>query len=606
MKRFYLRPSGTHRFYGKRAGLARALSICWLWLFAHTLFAQQSTFFESFNEGEAGSIPQGWTAWQNGGGGSPPTVWTVMRDGPLGVEQYAMSPEEPGREGLTDEDWLITPRITPQAGDFLIFDTRRGYDDTTDKYRILISTTTAEAPADFTEVFGDYDMSTMPALMDKFKLDLSAYVGVPIHIAFVHIADVGPDSFSGFWLVDEVEVRPIQAAFVADAYFRQATSPPQPPALASDALIFAGSVEFVVNGDYGTANISSLTLSTAGTTDLALVKEIIVYVSPWEAVTDDDILNGVIPVFGSVQNPGATFEITGSADLALDTKPFFYFRYILNEDYEITAPYPQIDIAVEKYVANGVERIPGVTTYFGAMDVVPPTVINDHFADALPLAATPARYWSSTLPATYEEAYDKVAYCHNQGFEEIHSVWWYFIAPSDGTITADLSDSRFNSIVAFFTEDFSQLACNDDINDNKTQSKITDFPVEKGQKIYVRVSDIGGVGANQYRVAGVVAMDFSFSVLTGTTPEQDGGMISLYPNPTAGAATLVIDVEVPGEAAIEVSDVLGRRIQTRSAIFTRTGRQEVPLSLSGQGAGTYFVKVHQGNRTAMRKLSVVR
>lgn len=599
MKRLYTLPQTI-----RRRVLLTILFLTGLWFSLPVVQAQQSTFFENFDEAELGQLPDGFTAWQNGGGGNTPSpVWAVLTDGPWGVDQYVMSMEEYGRDGMTDEDWMITPQITPQHDDFLIFNTRRGYEDTSDQYRILISTTTPEAPAAFTEVFADYDMYTMPAYVEKFKLDLSAYEGVPIYIAFVHVADVGSEGYSGFWYIDDLEVRPIQQAFIADAYFRQATSPPKPPVTASDPLIMAGSVQFLVNGDYGTANISSITFSTEGTTDVRIIKEMIIYMSPWEAVTDEDILTGVIPVFGSVQNPGTNFEVTGSADLGLDNEPFFYFRYILNEDYTITAPYPQIDISVEKYVANGVERLPAVSSYFGAMDVVPPVVINDNFADAIQLAATPARYWSSTLPATYEPAYDKLAYCHNAGNKNVHSVWWYFVAPSDGLITADLSDSRFNSLLALLDENFNQLACNDDINDSNTASRVADLPVRQGQKIYVRVSDLGATGANQYNIAGVVALDFSFSVLTGTTPEFDPAMLSLYPNPTSGEVTVVLEVKQPGNVAIEITDVMGRKIRMQTAYCTHAGKNEVSLSLAGHPAGTYLVKVLQGNRAAVRKLS---
>src|SRR5688500_4403678 len=134
--------------------------------------AQQFTFFESFDETEPGTLPAGWSAWQNEGGGNAPSpVWRVLRDSPLGVEQYVMSSEELGRDGLIDEDWLITPRITPKEGDFLIFSTRRGYEDTGDSFKILISTSTDEAPDAFTEPFASYAEIDMPNMMSNFSLD---------------------------------------------------------------------------------------------------------------------------------------------------------------------------------------------------------------------------------------------------------------------------------------------------------------------------------------------------------------------------------------------------------------------------------------------------
>jgi hypothetical protein len=569
--------------------------------------AQQITFFESFDEIDPLTLPEGWTAWQNGGGGGAPSpVWWAMRDGPWGVEQYAMSLEEPGRDGLIDEDWMITPQITPQEGDFLIFSSRRGWDETGDSYKILISTSSNQAPNAFTEVLASYTEAEFPSLMTKMTIDLSAYAGMPIHIAFVHSSNVGAEGWSGFWLVDEIQVRPIQSAFVVDAFFRQATTPPQPPVVLGDELVFAGTVEFVLNGDHGTANISSLTLSTHGTTDLALVKEVIAYYTPFEGVSDDDVLNGVLPVFGSIENPGETFELTGSIDLELGTAPFFYFRYILNDDYEISFPYPQIDMTVEKYVANGVERIPSVTTYFGAMDVVPPLVVNDNFADAIELSPTPARYGSSTLPATYEPEYDVIAYCHNFGHEAIHSVWWHFTAPSDGLVSVNLADSRFNSIVAFLDEDLNLLACNDDINDHNQQSRINNFPISAGQKIYVRVSDLGGVGANQYSGAGVVIMDFSFDIPMGREHDTFSTVSSPYPNPATQQTSIEVMLNRPSDVGVEVKDVIGRAVHHQHHQFPAAGTYTIPLDVTRLGLGAYLVQVTVGDKVTTHKLSVIR
>jgi hypothetical protein len=571
---------------------------------AGQLPAQQFTFFESFDETDPGTLPDGWTAWQNGGGGNAPSpVWNILRDGPWGVEQYVMSLEELGRDGLIDEDWLITPMITPKENDFLIFSTRRGYEDTGDTYKILISTSTNEAPDAFTETFASYTEVEMPNLMSSFSLDLSAYVGVPIHIAFVHSCNVGPDVYSSFWLVDEVQVRPIQNAFVVDAFFRQATSPPQPPVVLGDELVFAGTVEFVLNGDFGVANVSSVTLSTHGTTDPSIIKEVIAYYTPFEGITDEDVLNGVLPVFGSIQNPGETFELTGSIDLELGTAPFFYFRYILNDGYEITFPYPQIDMTVEKYVVNGEERIPAVTTYFGAMDVVPPSVINDNFADAIELSATAAQYGSSTIPATYEPDFDVLAYCHNFGNEAIHSVWWHFTAPKDGFITADLSNSHFNSILAILDEDLNVLACNDDINDHNVQSKIAGLPISGGQKVYVRVSDLGGVGANQYSGAGVVKMDFSFDVPLGI--EDDNGIVSApYPNPAAQQTSIDVVIHRPDKVLVQIKDVIGRKIYDQLEDFATTGKHTMTLDVGHLRTGTYMLQVSVAGELATHKLIV--
>jgi hypothetical protein len=578
------------------------------------LQAQHVTFSEDFNTSkEYGDMPDGWTAWENSGGAGGPygSAWGASKDWDWSSNWYMYSPPEVGIVGMKDEDWIITPQITPQENDFFICDCfRGGADEVADIFEFRISTTTNDAPDAFTDVLASYTAAEMPYFDGRVSLDLSAYVGVPVYIAIVHIADNGtddPEVLSNYLIVDNVQVRNIQEAFVLDAVFRQATSPPRPPALLTDPVTIAGSLGFIVAGDNGVANISSITLSMAGTTDMSLLKEVIVYYSDWSLITDDEILNGE-PPFGSVQNPGETITITGSRDLPLGMEPTLWFRFVLDDTREVSYPYPKIDVSVENFVINGVEQEPGVKTYFGAMDVVSDHVSNDNLADATELSATPARYGSSTMRATHEAEYDTPkAYCHNGGYSpNIHSVWWYFVAPSDGLVTADLADSHFNTILSFFDEDLNPVACNDNMTASTDQSRIEDYRIMKGEKIYVRVSDLGGWGPNQWDVSGVVVMDFSFSVLTGVA--EDGGLSSmtLHPNPASQNVSLDITILRPTEVMIDVRDVMGRSRHAQQERFSSTGKHTVAMDVSALPAGTYVVSVQRGEYLESRKLSIIK
>lgn len=571
--------------------------------------AQQVTFFESFDNTEPGTVPDGWKIWQSGGGSPSAATWTVFKNDFFGSEKFIMSIEEPGREGMRDEDWLITPQITPVAGDMLMFNNRRGYDEKGDEFHVLISTTTDEVPAAFTHTLVAYTEESMPELMDpingKRRLDLSAYAGIPIYIAFVHIGNVGPDNVSNFWVIDEVEVRPIQEAYVVDTYLRQATSPPQPPIKLGD-LAFAGTIEFIVNGDEGTADVTSMTFTTNGTTDPSLIKEVKVYYTHYEPVVQQDIIDGLVPLFGSIETPGETFEITGNIEMELGVTPFFWILYTFDETRELTFPYPQVDVTFEKYVVNGVEYIPAVNSYFGAIDVVPATVANDHFADAIELTPTTARYGSSTYPATYEPDYDALAYCHTTDIETVHSVWWHFTAPSTGWITADLSESRFNTILTFFNEDMEQLACNDNISDTKQQSRIAGFSVEEGQKIYVRVSDFGGWGGTAYHNSGVVVMDFSFTTPLGVEQENNLLNVSMpYPNPAAAEVHLDLNLHKPDNITTKVRDMMGRETLIQQMDFP-AGQHAITFDASALPPGAYIIQVNGHTTRASRKLVITR
>lgn len=576
-----------------------------LWLSAAIpVYAQQVTFYESFDETDVGELPEGWTTWQNGGGGAQ-IYWAVFKYNPFGVEKYVISNIEPGRDGMTDEDWLITPQITPAENDYLMFDSRRSFFDTGDNFEIRISTTTNKAPEAFTETLATFTEAEMPFEVEKLRIDLSAYKGIPIHIAFVHISNVGAEAESGIWFMDDVEVRPIQAAFIDDTYFRQATSPPQPPVKLGD-VAFPGIVEFAVNGDYDNVDLTSITFTTEGTTDVSLIKEVKVYYTTDEYVSIDDLIAGLVPLFGSLENPTETFEVTGNVSMELENLHFFWIVYTLDDSRELTFPYPQIDITFEKYIANGQEYIPSVRTYFGTIDVVPPTVVNDNFADAIEITPTVERYGSSTYPATYEPEHDVIAYCHNSGYEMIHSVWWHFTAPGNGLVTADLAESRFNTILAFFDENMNQVACNDDINSNQQQSRITDYAMTKGQKIYIRVSDIGGFGGTSYHESGVVIMDFTFSAPVGT--EDDYRTVSIsppYPNPASATASVDLEVQKPGDIKITIQDMVGKNVFEQQTKYS-TGKHTVTWDATALRPGTYVVRVEGHDTHETRKLIITR
>lgn len=584
--------------------------LCLLLLLGSVLHveAQQVTFFESFDETDEGELPEGWTSWQNGGGAAQ-IHWSVWKYNQFGVEKYVISNAEPGREDMTDDDWLITPQITPAEGDYLMFNTRRSFFETGDMFYIYVSTTTNKAPDAFTETLATFTEADLPQSLDpvngKIRLDLSAYAGIPIYISFVHSANVGPEAESGIWLIDDVEVRPTQEAYIDDTYFRQATSPPQPPVKLGD-VAFPGILEYVVNGDYGTVDLSSITFTTEGTTDVSLIKEVKVYYTTEEYVVIEDIIAGLVPLFGSLENPSETFEITGDVSMEIGSVHFFWIVYVLDDTRQLAFPYPQIDITFEKYIADGQEYIPSVNTYFGAIDVVPPEVVNDNFADAIEITPSVTEYGSSTYPATYEPEYDALAYCQNTGFEMVHSVWWYFIAPGDGLITADLSASRFNSILTFFDENMSQVACNDDINDNQQQSLISDFPVTAGQKIYVRISDTGGFGGTSYHEAGVAIMNFRFATPVGVEDDYKAIQVSApYPNPASASASIDLEMQKPGDVAIDILNMLGEKVYGLRDRYT-AGKHRVTLDASTLASGAYLIRVVTNGANTTRKLIVTR
>jgi len=100
------------------------------------------------------------------------------------------------------QDWLVTPRVRPTAGNSLLsFYMRQGYTsdyDTT--YTIRVSTNSQTTHADFTTV-QTYAETDFGITYQQFTVDLSAYVGQDIYIAFVMEQDNGDN-----WYLDNVRM----------------------------------------------------------------------------------------------------------------------------------------------------------------------------------------------------------------------------------------------------------------------------------------------------------------------------------------------------------------------------------------------------------------
>ncbi len=74
-------------------------------------------------------------------------------------------------------------------------------------------------------------------------------------------------------------------------------------------------------------------------------------------------------------------------------------------------------------------------------------------------------------------------------------------------------------------------------------------------------------------------------------PAPDGrAALRVWPNPTAGAATLAFDLDAPAEADVVVADVLGREV-ARTRASGRPGANHVALALGGVPAGVYVARL---------------
>lgn len=95
---------------------------------------------------------------------------------------------------------------------------------------------------------------------------------------------------------------------------------------------------------------------------------------------------------------------------------------------------------------------------------------------------------------------------------------------------------------------------------------------------------------------------FTVTLTTGLNQLSADNNIVVYPNPTSGNVTFVLNTPKEGDYVLSVSDVLGRTIYTQNvhAITNYTGN----LDLSSYNKGVYFISVKDGSFLAVKKVVV--
>ena len=103
---------------------------------------------------------------------------------------------------------------------------------------------------------------------------------------------------------------------------------------------------------------------------------------------------------------------------------------------------------------------------------------------------------------------------------------------------------------------------------------------------------------------------FVFSLLP-TASEDDSapdefGLAAPFPNPAPSAATIAYRLPSASDVTLTAYDVLGREVAVLEAGRRPAGGGSVTWSTRGLPAGVYFVRLTDGERTATRKVLVVR
>ena len=138
--------------------------------------------------------PAGWHAKNILGG----VAWMRANGGHSGTGSAII-----GWETTGGEDWLVTPQLNILTGDSLKFWARKFWNTTyaPDSLQIVVSTTDTSV-ASFTTVIAAYDVNAFPyGWTTQYAVDLSAFAGMSVYIAFRHFDTDG----NGLY-IDDVQV----------------------------------------------------------------------------------------------------------------------------------------------------------------------------------------------------------------------------------------------------------------------------------------------------------------------------------------------------------------------------------------------------------------
>lgn len=167
--------------------------------------SQLTTAQTIFTEGFEGASfpPTGWTSYMGTNGVGTTNDWIQVTFPNTGT-YAAANVYENVAVGIA-EDWLVTSQIdltTATNAELLFYST--DYYTTTNygsTFEVKVSTTSQTTHADFTTV-ASYDETNIGSGFTLQSVDLSAYDGMMVYIAFVHYNDDGDN-----WIIDDIEVR---------------------------------------------------------------------------------------------------------------------------------------------------------------------------------------------------------------------------------------------------------------------------------------------------------------------------------------------------------------------------------------------------------------
>lgn len=182
------------------------------------LFLVSISGYSQFPEGFEGSktdLPSGWSKYQNGTGTNETwTISSIVTTPPIICEglNSAFIDGEKIAPNTTSEDYLVTPQFTVPGNGELRFYSRQGFTgDQKTKYQVKISTNPDKSILSDYILVDEWDESQMNStfnICQEHALDISAYQGKKIHLAFVRVFyNQSTTSESGdLWWIDQINI----------------------------------------------------------------------------------------------------------------------------------------------------------------------------------------------------------------------------------------------------------------------------------------------------------------------------------------------------------------------------------------------------------------
>jgi hypothetical protein len=79
----------------------------------------------------------------------------------------------------------------------------------------------------------------------------------------------------------------------------------------------------------------------------------------------------------------------------------------------------------------------------------------------------------------------------------------------------------------------------------------------------------------------------------------------MFPNPTANEVTLDVNLQAEGPVRVSLIDITGKAMMLRTYDLAK-GDSQITLDVSQLPAGTFFVRVENGEHAGVQKLMIIR